>query len=65
MVDSNNSHFDTPFTVSIDLIGDGCSTGISAADRSKTVQALIDPENVPFDRLDHLAQYTHYTTLSH
>ena len=38
MVDSNNSHFDTPFTVSIDLIGDGCSTGISAADRSKTVQ---------------------------
>ena len=43
MVDSNNSHFDTPFTVSIDLIGDGCSTGISAADRSKTVQALINP----------------------
>ena len=49
MVDSNNSHFDTPFTVSIDLIGDGCSTGISAADRSKTVQALIDPETKPKD----------------
>ena len=43
MVDSNNSHFDTPFTVSIDLIGKGCSTGISATDRAKTVQALIDP----------------------
>ena len=49
MVDSNNSHFDTPFTVSIDLIGDGCSTGISAADRSKTVQALIDPNTKPND----------------
>ena len=49
MVDSNNSHFDTPFTVSIDLIGEGCSTGISAADRSKTVQALIDPNTKPKD----------------
>ena len=49
MVDSNNSHFDTPFTVSIDLIGDGCSTGISAADRAKTVQALIDPNTKPKD----------------
>ena len=35
MVDSNNSHFDTPFTASVDLIGDGCSTGISATDRAK------------------------------
>ena len=49
MVDSNNSHFDTPFTVSIDLIGDGCSTGISTADRAKTVQALIDPNTKPKD----------------
>ena len=49
MVDSNNSHFDTPFTVSIDLIGKGCSTGISATDRAKTVQALIDPETKPKD----------------
>jgi 3,4-dihydroxy 2-butanone 4-phosphate synthase/GTP cyclohydrolase II len=49
MVDSNNSHFDTPFTVSIDLIGKGCSTGISAADRAKTVQALIDPGTKPKD----------------
>ncbi|MBK9329340.1 MAG: bifunctional 3,4-dihydroxy-2-butanone-4-phosphate synthase/GTP cyclohydrolase II [Sphingobacteriales bacterium] len=43
MVNSNSSHYDTPFTVSVDLIGHGCSTGISAADRSKTIQALIDP----------------------
>ena len=43
MVQSNNSHFDTPFTVSVDLIGKGCTTGISALDRAKTVQALIDP----------------------
>ena len=49
MVDSNNSHFDTPFTVSIDLIGKGCSTGISASDRAKTVQALIDPTTLPKD----------------
>ena len=47
MVDSNNSHFDTPFTVSVDLIGDGCSTGISATDRAKTVQALINPDTKP------------------
>ena len=49
MVDSNNSHFDTPFTVSVDLIGKGCSTGISASDRAKTVQALIDPNTKPND----------------
>ena len=49
MVDSNNSHFDTPFTVSVDLIGEGCSTGISATDRAKTVQALINPETRPKD----------------
>ena len=49
MVDSNNSHFDTPFTVSIDLIGKGCSTGISATDRANTVQALIDPSTQPKD----------------
>ncbi|MBI1266259.1 MAG: 3,4-dihydroxy-2-butanone-4-phosphate synthase [Cryomorphaceae bacterium] len=43
MVTSNSAAFETPFTVSIDLVGHGCSTGISAADRSKTVLALIDP----------------------
>src|SRR5438105_2508465 len=43
MVTSNTSMHETPFTVSIDLLGHGCSTGISASDRAKTVQALIDP----------------------
>jgi 3,4-dihydroxy 2-butanone 4-phosphate synthase / GTP cyclohydrolase II len=43
MVSSNNSIFETPFTVSVDLIGHGCSTGISASDRAKTIKALIDP----------------------
>ena len=47
MVHSNNSHFDTPFTVSVDLIGKGCTTGISASDRAKTVQALIDSNTKP------------------
>ena len=43
MVPQNTSTHETPFTVSIDLLGFGCTTGISAADRSKTIQALIDP----------------------
>lgn len=43
MVSSNTAQFETPFTVSVDLIGHGTSTGISASDRSKTVQALINP----------------------
>lgn len=43
MVIDNTSLHATPFTVSIDLLGHGCTTGISAHDRSKTVQALIDP----------------------
>ena len=47
MVNSNSSHYDTPFTVSIDLIGHGCTTGISTADRSKTIRALIDPTIEP------------------
>lgn len=47
MVQSNSAAYETPFTVSIDLIGHGCTTGISAADRSKTVKALIDPEIRP------------------
>lgn len=44
MVTDNNSLHATPFTVSIDLIGDGCTTGISAHDRAKTIQALINPD---------------------
>lgn len=44
MVNDNTTLHETPFTVSIDLLGKGCTTGISAHDRAKTVQALIDPE---------------------
>ncbi len=43
MVGKNTASHETNFTVSIDLIGYGCTTGISASDRSKTVLALIDP----------------------
>jgi 3,4-dihydroxy 2-butanone 4-phosphate synthase / GTP cyclohydrolase II len=44
MVGRNTSAFETPFTVSVDLIGHGCTTGISAHDRFKTIKALVDPE---------------------
>jgi 3,4-dihydroxy 2-butanone 4-phosphate synthase / GTP cyclohydrolase II len=44
MVSSNNSLYETPFTVSVDLVGHGCTTGISASDRAKTIKALIDPQ---------------------
>ncbi|MFT7344366.1 MAG: 3,4-dihydroxy 2-butanone 4-phosphate synthase/GTP cyclohydrolase II [Lentimonas sp.] len=47
MVKSNSAAYETPFTVSVDLNGHGCTTGISASDRSKTVQALIDPTIKP------------------
>ena len=49
MVPANTSLHETPFTVSVDLLGFGCSTGISASDRSKTVKALIDPTIKPSD----------------
>jgi len=49
MVTDNTSLHETAFTVSIDLLGDGCTTGISAQDRSKTVKALINPEAKPED----------------
>lgn len=49
MVSQNTSHHETAFTVSIDLLGHGCTTGISASDRSKTVKALIDPNIKPSD----------------
>ncbi|PZV81584.1 3,4-dihydroxy 2-butanone 4-phosphate synthase/GTP cyclohydrolase II [Algoriphagus aquaeductus] len=42
MVGNNTAAFETPFTVSVDLIGHGCTTGISASDRAKTIKALID-----------------------
>ncbi|MBK9283130.1 MAG: bifunctional 3,4-dihydroxy-2-butanone-4-phosphate synthase/GTP cyclohydrolase II [Sphingobacteriaceae bacterium] len=44
MVPANTSLHETPFTVSVDLLGHGCTTGISASDRSKTVKALINPD---------------------
>ena len=47
MVSDNTALHETPFTVSIDLRGHGCTTGISASDRAKTVQALIDPNIKP------------------
>jgi 3,4-dihydroxy 2-butanone 4-phosphate synthase / GTP cyclohydrolase II len=43
MVTDNTALHATPFTVSVDLNGHGCTTGISASDRAKTIQALIDP----------------------
>jgi 3,4-dihydroxy 2-butanone 4-phosphate synthase/GTP cyclohydrolase II len=49
MVGKNTATFETPFTVSVDLIGHGCSTGISAHDRFKTIRALADPETKPED----------------
>ncbi len=42
MVTNNTVLHATPFTVSVDLIGKGCTTGISASDRSKTIHALVD-----------------------
>ncbi len=47
MVGKNTSYFDTPFTISVDLISDDTTTGISAADRAKTVKALINPMTKP------------------
>lgn len=49
MVNENTSLHETAFTISIDLLGDGCTTGISAHDRSKTVKALVNPESKPED----------------
>ncbi len=44
MIGKNTAAFETPFTISVDLIGNGCTTGISASDRSKTIQALVNPK---------------------
>ena len=49
MVSENTSLHETAFTVSVDLIGNGCTTGISAQDRSKTIQALINENTKPED----------------
>ncbi|MFR9166199.1 MAG: bifunctional 3,4-dihydroxy-2-butanone-4-phosphate synthase/GTP cyclohydrolase II [Dysgonomonas sp.] len=49
MVTHNTSTHSTPFTISVDLLGHGCSTGISAHDRAKTIQALANPKTLPED----------------
>lgn len=49
MVRNNTDHMETAFTVSVDLKGNGVTTGISAGDRSKTVQALTDPNTKSFE----------------
>jgi len=49
MVNKNTALHATPFTVSVDLLGNGNTTGISAHDRARTVQAIIDPDTKPED----------------
>jgi len=46
MVDNNTVLHNTQFTVSVDLIGHGCTTGISTYDRSKTIKALTEEETL-------------------
>ena len=47
MIGKNTGAFETPFTVSVDLIGQGCTTGISAQDRAKTILALVNEKTRP------------------
>lgn len=49
MVQNNTATMATAFTVSVDLLGRGCTTGISATDRAKTVLALVDENTKPED----------------
>src|SRR5688572_14027371 len=49
MVNNNTALHETAFTVSVDLLGNGCTTGISAHDRAKTIGALIDPKTKASD----------------
>ncbi len=49
MVNNNTDPMETAFTVSVDLRGNGVTTGISASDRAKTVKALVDPDTKSFD----------------
>ncbi len=49
MVGNNTSLLDTPFTVSVDLIGHGCTTGVASTDRALTINALVDPATTPND----------------
>ena len=47
MIGKNSAVFETPFTISVDLMGHGCTTGISAQDRAKTIKALADLKTKP------------------
>ena len=49
MVNKNTASHETAFTISVDLLGHGCSTGISASDRSKTINALVNPSTKALD----------------
>ena len=49
MVGKNTAQHETAFTVSVDLLGNGCTTGISASDRAKTIQALVNKDTKPED----------------
>ena len=49
MVQNNTVMHHTQFTVSVDLIGQGCTTGISVSDRAKTIKALVDQNTKPYD----------------
>ena len=49
MVANNTSLHTTPFTVSVDVVGHGCTTGVSAHDRAKTIAALANPDTLPDD----------------
>lgn len=49
MVVNNTDHMETAFTVSVDLKGHGVTTGISAADRAKTIHALVNEDTKPYD----------------
>jgi 3,4-dihydroxy 2-butanone 4-phosphate synthase/GTP cyclohydrolase II len=47
MVGNNTSIHGTAFTVSVDLLGHGCTTGVSASDRAKTIKSLVNPKTMP------------------
>ena len=49
MVTNNTDNMETAFTVSVDLKGNGVTTGISAADRAKTIEALVHPNTKPYE----------------
>ena len=49
MIGKNTAQHATPFTISVDLLGNGCTTGISASDRSKTIKALVSNDTKPED----------------